>query len=70
MIGPSDIAALAELYDRYANALERTSPDRLEARRQFHARLELLYELEGARATHDAFRFEIVRLCKEYLKKN
>ena len=29
MIGPADIAALAELYDRYANALERTSPDRL-----------------------------------------
>ena len=29
MIGAADIAALAELYDRYANALERTSPDRL-----------------------------------------
>jgi hypothetical protein len=29
MIVPADIAALADLYDRYANALERTSPDRL-----------------------------------------
>jgi hypothetical protein len=32
---------LAEFYDRYANGLERISPDRLEARRQFYARLEI-----------------------------
>ena len=29
MIHPSDLAGLAELYDRYANAIERLSPDRL-----------------------------------------
>jgi len=33
MIAPADIAVLAQLYDRYANALERTSPDRLQTRR-------------------------------------
>jgi hypothetical protein len=38
MIGPEEIAALAEFYDRYANAFERSSPDRLTARRQFFAR--------------------------------
>lgn len=27
MIAPADIAVLAELYDRYANAFERNSPD-------------------------------------------
>ena len=70
MISAAEIAALAELYDRYANALERTSPDRLQARRQFYARLEMLYEQEGRNVSYDAFRFETVKLCKEFLKKN
>ena len=47
MISPADIAVLAELYDRYANAFERTSPGRLQARRQFYARFEMLYEPGG-----------------------
>lgn len=51
MISPADIAALAELYDRYANAFERTSPGRLQARRQFYARLEMLYELTEPSST-------------------
>lgn len=70
MIGPADIAALAELYDRYANAFERTSPGRLQARRQFYARLEILYEQEGRNVSYDAFRFEMVKLCKEFLRRN
>ena len=70
MIGPTDIAALADLYDRYANALERTSPDRLQARRQFYARLEMLHAQEGRNVSYDAFRFEMVKLCKEFLRKN
>jgi hypothetical protein len=70
VIGSGEIAALAELYDRYANALERTAPDRLQARRQFHARLEMLYELEGRAVPYEAFRFEMVKRCKEYLRKN
>ncbi len=28
MITPAETAALAEIYDRYANGFERTSPDR------------------------------------------
>ena len=70
MIGPGEIAALAEFYDRYANALERTSPDRLQARRQFFSRLEMLYEREGRDVSYELFRFEMVKLCKEYLRKN
>jgi hypothetical protein len=42
MIGAEEIAAQAELYDRYANTFERTSPERLQARRQFYARLQML----------------------------
>jgi len=70
MISPGEITALAEFYDRYANAFERTSPERLQARRQFYARLEMLYEREGQGVSYDAFRLEMVKLCKEYLKKN
>ena len=70
MIQPPDLEALAELYDRYANAIERLSPDRLAARRQFFARLEALYEREGAGVDYEAFRYEIVQRCKQYLKKN
>ena len=70
MIHPSDLAGLAELYDRYANALERLSPDRLAARRQFFARLEALYAQEGTGVDFEAFRYEMVQRCKHYLKKN
>ena len=70
MISPEEIARLAQFYDRYANAFERTSPDRLLARRQFYARLETLYEREGENVTYDIFCFELVKHCKAYLKKN
>ena len=70
MIDTGDIAKLAELYDRYANAFERLSPDRLQARRLFFARLETLHEQEGAGVDFEKFRFEMVKRCKDYLKKN
>jgi hypothetical protein len=70
VILPEEIAALAEFYDRFANAFERTSADRLLARRQFYARVEALYEREGRGVTYEAFRFEMVKLCKQFLSKN
>lgn len=70
MIDLAEIAKLAELYDRYANAIERLSPDRLQARRQFFARLETLYQQEGAGADFEMFRYEMVERCKAYLMKN
>jgi hypothetical protein len=70
VIGAGDIAKLPELYDRYANAFERLSPDRLQARRLFFSRLEALHEQEGAGVDFESFRFEMVKHCKEYLKKN
>ncbi|PWU09050.1 MAG: hypothetical protein C5B50_28285 [Verrucomicrobia bacterium] len=70
MIGGDDIAGLAEIYDRFANAFERTSKDRLQARRKFFARLEMPYEREGRGVAYDGFRFEMVTRCKEYLRKN
>ena len=56
MISPADIAALAELYDLYANAFERSSPGRLQARRQFYARLEMLH-VENAMNLKTAVQF-------------
>jgi hypothetical protein len=70
MIDASEIAALAEIYDRYANAIERMSVERLQARRQFYARLEMLYARENLGLSYEAFRFEMVKRCKEYLKRN
>jgi hypothetical protein len=70
VIHPADLAALAELYDRFANAIERLSSDRLQARRQFVARLETLYQQEGGGIDFETFRYEAVKRCKEYLKKN
>jgi hypothetical protein len=70
VIDPGEIASLAEIYDRYADAFERLSPGRLQARRLFFARLETLYQQEGAGLDFEAFRFEMVKRCKEYLKKN
>src|SRR5207247_7429560 len=70
VIDAGEIAKLAELYDRYANAFQRLAPDRLQARRLFFARLEALYQQEGSAVGFEAFRFEMVKHCKEYLKKN
>lgn len=70
MIEAGDIARLAELYDRYANAFERLSRDRLQARRAFWGRLETLHQQEGGGVDFEAFRFEMVKRCKEYLRRN
>lgn len=61
---------MAELYDRYANALDPRSPDRQRARRQFYARLDALYQQFGRGVEFEAFRLEMVRHCKDYLRKN
>jgi len=58
VIDIAEVAALAVLYDRYPNGLERLSPERLMARRQFYARLEMLYERERAGVNYEAFCFE------------
>ena len=70
MIDVSEVGNLAELYDRYANALDPITPESKQAKRQFYARLDALYQQAGEGANFDAFRLELVRRCKEYLRKN
>jgi hypothetical protein len=70
MIDLQEIASLAEFYDAYANALNIDSLERETAKRQFYARLSFLYEREGTDVEFGTFRLEMVRHCKEYLKRN
>jgi hypothetical protein len=70
MIDVGEIGKLAELYDRYANALDPTTPESKQAKRQFYARLDALYLQAGQGTEFDAFRLELVHRCKEYLRKN
>jgi hypothetical protein len=70
MIDVADLAALAEIYDRYANAIERLAPADLKHVVRFYDRLETRYHRENPTVPYDAFRFEMVKRCKAYLKKN
>ena len=70
MIDVGDIGKLAEVYDRYVNALDPTTRENKQAKRQFYARLDALYQRCGEGTDFDAFRLELVRHCKEYLRKN
>ena len=70
MIDAHEIAKLADFYDRYANALDPTASERQQAKRQFYARLDALYQQFGQGIQFDAFRLEMIRHCKEYLRKN
>jgi len=70
MIDAREIAKLAEFYDRYANALDPTTPERQLAKRQFHARLDAMHQQFGHGIEFDTFRVEMIRHCKEYLRKN
>lgn len=70
MIPANEVAVLAELYDRFANALDPFSPDRDAAEEKFYAKLEQLHRLHAPELAFNAFRCEAVRQCKLFLKKN
>ena len=70
MIPVEQIARLAELFDRYNNALDPLSEDCLQARRQFDELTNNLHAARAAELKFPDFRYEVVRLCREYLRKN
>jgi hypothetical protein len=70
MIAPGELAALAEVYDRYARALDPLSAESEEAGRQFWVRLEGLHRRECPTQPFEEFRYQTVQRCKEYLRKN
>ena len=70
MIPPDRIAELASLYDRYNNALDPFSADCAVARRDFLQRVQDLHQIHAADVEFSSFRGELMRLCREYLRKN
>jgi hypothetical protein len=70
MIPIDRIARLAELYDRYNNALDPLSVGCRQAKKEFD---ELAADLHRARAPEVnflEFRYELVRHCRAYLRQN
>ena len=70
MIPVEQIARLAELFDRYNNALDPSSEDCLMAKRQFNDLMGGLHSAHAPELNFPDFRYELVRQCREYLRKN
>ena len=70
MVPAEKIAELAELYDRFAHALDPFSEDRDRAENAFYLKLENLRCLYAPRVDARQFTHEAVRQCKLFLKKN
>jgi hypothetical protein len=70
MIAVEQIARLAELFDRYNNALDPFSADCRLAQQQFDDLVESLHADHAPETKFLDFRFELVRQCRDYLRKN
>jgi len=70
MIPPEEVAALAELYDRFAHALDPFSAERDEAEQAFYLKLDHLHSAYAPRVNYQEFKREAVRQCKLFLRKN
>lgn len=70
MIPVGQIARLAELYDRYNNALDPLSEDCKEAKRRFDELADSLHTTRAADVDFLDFRYQLVSQCREYLRKN
>ena len=70
MVPAEEIAKLAELYDRFAHALDPFSEDRDKSEDAFYLKLEHLRCLYAPRLDAREFKREAVRQCKLFLKKN
>ena len=70
MIPVEQIARLAELYDRYNNAFDPASQDCRQAGKDFKSILSTLHATHAAEIDFNEFRLEVVRICREYLRKN
>lgn len=70
MIPPEELKELAELYDKFAHALDPFSEDRDQAEEAFHRKLEHLRCTHAPGIPSRDFRREAVRQCKNFLRKN
>ncbi|SPE50913.1 hypothetical protein SBV1_1240016 [Verrucomicrobia bacterium] len=70
MIPVELVARLAELYDRYNNALDPLSENARNAKRDFDALMNSLHSARAAEVDFLEFRYELIRLCRDYLRRN
>ena len=70
MIPSEEIGELAELYDKFAHALDPFSEERDQAEDAFYRKLEHLRCGYAQQVNARDFRREAVRQCKLFLKKN
>ncbi|MBU6399215.1 MAG: hypothetical protein KGS61_02765 [Verrucomicrobia bacterium] len=70
MIPVGQIGRAAECYDRYNNALDPLSADAREAKRLFDDLAVGLHTAHAPDVIFLEFRYELVRQCREYLRKN
>ncbi|MCX6904648.1 MAG: hypothetical protein NTW03_14430 [Verrucomicrobia bacterium] len=70
MIPLESIAQLSDLFDRYNNALDPLSAECLAAGRQFEEMTSRLHSAHAPDVEYPQFRYELVRQCREYLRKN
>ena len=70
MIPLEQIAAAAELFDRYNNALDPLSPECRLAKERLDELISGLHAVHAADMAFLDFRYELVKQCREYLRKN
>jgi len=70
MISVEHIARLAESFDRYNNALDPLSEDCRRAKQQFDELADRLHAAHAPDVNFLEFRYELVRQCRDYLRKN
>ena len=70
MISVEQIARLAELYDRFNNALDPASEDCHQAKRELDELMSSLHTTRAPEVNYTEFRYHLVSLCREYLRKN
>ena len=70
MIPGGQIAQLAEIFDRYNNALDPVPDDCLNAKKQLDELVSRLHLTHAPDVDFLNFRYELIHHCREYLRKN
>ncbi len=70
MIPSDQIKDLADLYDRFVNALDPFSEDRDQAEQSFYLKLDQLHSIHCPSVNNKDFQTEAVRQCRKFLIKN
>ena len=70
MMPPEDIGRLAELYDRANHAFDPFAPEGEATTAAFERRVEELHASRGPSVRFADFCYELVKLCREYLRRN